>query len=118
MGKTFYTERDIEDIERSGERTLVVGEDVVLTDLAYEAAHKLHVELVQPHDNPPGAPVRPYINKPPKPAAAPLAQPTSSRIALIKERVQKAVKERLGSQVDEVLIDRVIDRVAAELGLK
>ena len=115
MGKTFYTERDIEDMERSGERTLVVGEDVVLTDLAYEAARKLHVELVQPHDNPPGAPVRPYINKP---AAAPQVQAASSRIALIKDRVQKAVKEHLGIQVDEALVDRVIDRVAAELGLK
>ena len=62
MAKTFYTERDIEDMARRGERTLVVTDDVVLTDLAYESARKLNVELVQPHDTPPGAPIRPYLN--------------------------------------------------------
>ena len=117
MAKEFYTERDIEDMAKRGERTLVMGEDVVLTDLAYEAARKLNVALVQAHDKPPAAPVRPYINDQTGPSAAPQAQPTSDRVALIKERVRKAVRERMAGQVDEALLDRVIDRVAAELGL-
>ena len=117
MAKEFYTERDIEDMAKRGERTLVLGEDVVLTDLAYEAARKLNVTLVQPHDNPPGAPVRPYINDQQKAAAAPQAQPAPGRVALIKERVRRAVHERMAGQVDEALLDRVIDRIAAELGL-
>lgn len=117
MAKEFYTERDIEDMVKRGERTLIIGEDVVLTDLAYETARKLNVALVQPHDEPPGAPVRPYINEQTGPTAVPGAVPASNRIALIKERVRKAVRERMAGQVDEALLDRVIDRVAAELGL-
>ncbi len=118
MAKIFYTERDIEDMAQRGEKTLVVGDDVVLTDLAYESARRLHVELVQPHENPPAAPIRPYINKTPSPTAAPAGLPASSRVESIKTRVRSAVKARLGDQVDDALLDKIIDRVAADLGLR
>ena len=118
MGKTFYTERDIEDMARGGQRSLVVSEDVVLTDLAYEAARKLKVALVQPNDKPPAAPERPYLNQQPTSAAAPAAQAPSARLETIKTRVRAAVRERLGDQIDDALLDRVIERVAGELGLR
>ena len=111
MGKVFYTERDIEDMVQRGERRLVVNDDVVLTDLAYEKVKRLGVELLQPNDKPPAAPIRPYINKTatkPKPSAPQLQ--TSSKI--------EAIRTRLGSQVSDELLDRIIDRVAAELGLR
>ena len=118
MGKIFYTERDIEDMANRGERTLVVSDDVVLTDLAYESARRLHVELVQPHENPPAAPVRPYINQTSSPAAAPAGLPASSRLESIKASVRSAVKARLGNQVDDALLDKIIERVATDLGLR
>lgn len=118
MGKIFYTERDIEDMARRGEMTLVVSDNVVLTDLAYESARRLHVTLAQPHDQPPAAPVRPYLNQPSSPKAAPGALPPSPRIEVIKERVRSAVKSRLGNQVDDALLDRIIERVASDLGLR
>ena len=118
MGKIFYTERDIEDMARRGEKTLVVSDNVVLTDLAYESARRLHVTLAQPHDNPPAAPVRPYLNQTHLPSAAPAALPPSPRVNAIKERVRGAVKARLGNQVEDALIDRIIERVAADLGLR
>ena len=118
MAKTFYTERDIEDMVKRGERTLVVNDDVVLTDLAFESARKLNVELVQPHSNPPSAPVRPYINAAVAPFAAPAGLPKSVRVEAIKERVKSAIKARLGNQVDDAMLDRIIDRVAADLGLR
>lgn len=118
MGKIFYTERDIEDMARRGERRLVVAEDVVLTDLAYEAARKLNVELIQAHDHPPAAPVRPYVSKNLSPSIAPQSPPQPARVAAIKERVKRAVKERLGEQMDEATLDRIIERVAADLGLR
>jgi hypothetical protein len=118
MGKIFFTERDIEDMAQRGEMTLVVGDDIVLTDLAYESARRLHVELVQPHENPPAAPVRPYINKTPSPTAAPAGLPESTRLEFIKSRVRSAVKARLGNQVDDELLDRIIERVAADLRLR
>jgi len=119
MAKDFYTERDIEDMVQRGERVLIVNDDVVLTDLAYEKAKRLDVKLSQPNDTPPAAPVRPYINKSvptPKPTAPRLQ--TSSKIETIRANVKSAVKARLGSQISDQLLDRIIDRVAAELGLK
>jgi hypothetical protein len=123
MAKVFYTDHDIEDMVKRGERSLVVGDDVVLTDLAYEKARRLGVQLVQPNEKPPAAPVRPYLNKPAasrKSAAAPApAQaPASGRVEAIKARVKTAVKAKLGSQVDDALLDRIIERAAADLGLK
>ena len=117
MAKTFYTEHDIEDMARRGERSLVVSDDVVLTDLAYESAQKLGVDLLQSHDTPPGAPMRPYINQIRPPAATSLPSAASS-VGMIKQRVRDAVKARLGDQIDDALLDRIIDRVAAELGLR
>ena len=119
MAKEFYTERDIEDMVQRGERKLIVNNDVILTDLAYEKAKRLGVELVQPNDTPPSAPTRPYINKssPKLKPAAPQLQ-TSSKIEAIRVNVKSAVRTRLGSQVSDELLDRIIDRVAAELGLK
>jgi hypothetical protein len=118
MAKTFYTEHDIEDMVKRGERALVVNDDVVLTDLAFESARKLNVELVQPHSTPPSAPERPYINNTGASSAAPSGLPRSVRVEAIKERVKNAVKARLGNQVDDAMLDRIIDRVAADLGLR
>ncbi len=119
MGKVFYTERDIEDMVQRGERSLIVNDDVVLTDLAYEKAKRLGVKLLQPNDTPPAAPIRPYINRTapkPKPSAPQLQ--TSSKIEAIRVNVKSAVRARMGSQVSDELLDRIIDRVAAELGLR
>jgi hypothetical protein len=39
-------------------------------------------------------------------------------LELIRANVKAAVRAKLGGSVDEALLDRVIERVAAELGLK
>lgn len=63
MPKQFYTEKDIEDLFQSGTRLLQVTDDVVLTELAYEKAKRLGFQLVTDRaDNPPAAPVRPYLS--------------------------------------------------------
>src|SRR5688572_8831703 len=64
MPKEFYTEKDIEDLFQRGIRSLQVTENVVLTELAYEKAQKLDFQLITDRaDNPPAAPVRPYISE-------------------------------------------------------
>lgn len=119
MAKEFYTERDIEDLVKRGERSLIVNDGVVLTDLAYEKARRLGVELIQQDQAPPAAPVRPYINKQvQKTAPSPPAVPASSRLEAIRANVKTAVRAKLGGSVSEEILDKVIDRVAAELGLK
>jgi len=59
--KTFYTEKDIENFFKEGKLTVELGNDVALTDLAYEAARKLGVQLIETHEKPPSAPERPYL---------------------------------------------------------
>lgn len=122
MAKTFYTERDVEDLYRQGIMTITLTDDIVMTDLAYEKANRLEMKMVQVEDSPPAAPIRPYLNQPDKPkvSAASTATPSSSnasRVETIKARVRETVKERLGGNVDMGMLDAVIDRVAKDVGL-
>src|SRR5512138_95143 len=112
MPKEFYTEKDIEDLFQLGIRSLQVTENVVLTELAYEKAKRLGVQLITDRaDNPPAAPVRPYLadgNAPvhAKPTMAPIAQamtrpaPSQPRVLPVEQRIRSAVIAKLGDQVD------------------
>ncbi len=78
MPKEFYTEKDIEDLFQRGIRSLQVTENVVLTELAYEKAHRLGLQLISDRaDNPPAAPVRPYLSE----AGTPRPKPTIGPVA-------------------------------------
>jgi hypothetical protein len=145
MPKEFYTEKDIEDLVKRGIFSLEVNDNVVLTDLAYEKANKLGMRLVRDRpDNPPSAPVRPYITEKrpglalqptPQPFGEPAAYhspstlaspPTSSGVASppqaggvdLHQRIHDAVIARLGSQVDAKLLDVIITRVLQSTGVK
>jgi len=146
MPKEFYTEKDIEDLVKRGIFSLEVNDAVVLTDLAYEKANKLGMRLVRGDhpDNPPSAPVRPYITqKGPgsavQAAAQPFAEPASFHLPLttasvpvaagvvpppqaegtdLHQRIRDAVVARLGSQVDAKLLDVIITRVLQSTGVK
>jgi hypothetical protein len=142
MAKEFYTEKDIEDLVKRGIFSLEVNDTVVLTDLAYEKANKLGMRLVRGNrpDNPPSAPVRPYITqKSSSPAAQPSVEPSAyhspATVASIPtavsagptpqagegelhQRIHDAVIARLGSQVDAKLLDVIITRVLQTTGVK
>jgi hypothetical protein len=129
MPKEFYTERDIEDLFKRGVMTLEVTDEVVLTDLAYEKANRLGLKLLrgQP-DNPPAAPIRPYLSKPvgaatttvaPSPTSAPLPTPSGNTgESSLPERIHAAVIAKLGDQVDPALLDVIIQRVLKSTGVK
>ena len=137
MPKEFYTEKDIEDLFKRGIRSLQVTENVVLTELAYEKAKRLDFQLITDRaDNPPAAPVRPYISEPqarrpvptigpatpaaesqPQPAFTP-ALSQGERKKDIENRIRSAVIARLGNQVDAKLLDNIIHRVVKSVGLK
>jgi len=122
MAKTFYTERDIEDLFKQGVMTISLSDEIVMTDLAYEKARKLEMKIAQANDSPPAAPIRPYINTAEQAAVSSSSSTScgceqSSTVTEIKSKVHDTVKARLGSNVDETLLDEVIDRVAADLGL-
>jgi len=126
MPKTFYTERDIEDLAKRGVISLVEDDDVVLTDLARDKAMRLGVEIIHEYDQPPSAPQRPYITKMTSPSATSpgksdpsqvrssvIAKPasTSSGGDELFENVRAEVVSRLGDAVDPQLMDTIIRRV-------
>lgn len=122
MPKTFYTERDIEDLARRGVTSVSITEDVVLTELAREKAERLGVTLVREHDPygsalPPSAPVRPYIANPPRTGSAPKPGAPPNKVDL-REKVRQAVIARLGNDVDRALLETIITRVLDNVGVK
>jgi hypothetical protein len=137
MPKNFFTDKDIEELHHKGIQSLQVNDDVVLTDLAYEKAKRLGIQLMFDRaDNPPAAPVRPYLlDKEPPHAARKLiavsasqagSQPSPTRQTTsaadgqgnLEKRIRAAVSARLGNQVDSKLLDAIIKRVVKATGLK
>lgn len=137
MPKQFYTEKDIEDLFQRGMKSLQVTDDVVLTELAYEKAKRLGLQLLMDgDDNPPGAPVRPYLSDGGQPVHA---QPKTATVMstdtrpdsaltpavsrgergkAIEQRIRAAVIAKLGDQVEPKLLDNIIHRVVKGIGLK
>ncbi len=115
MAKTFYTEHEIEDMVKRGVQSLVLNDDVVLTELAFEKANRLGLKLVNAIDTPPAAPVRPYIASPAGQHSDNTSRQSSTPKTLDKEnlklRIKNGVVARLGSQVDPILLDTIIERV-------
>lgn len=132
MPKEFITEKDIEDLVKRGVTSLETGDHIVLTPLAYEKAAKLGLRLVSGKpENPPSAPVRPYVSQK---QAAPLPAPSGCGCSSqqccsattpapavpgdLHQRVREAVVGRLGAQVDAGLLDVIIKRVLQSTGAK
>ena len=122
MPKTFYTERDIQDMFAQGITSLVVNDDVVVTDLGRERAMKLGFDLIREadKDNPQSAPVRPYITKQPSPTgsvamSAKKSAPTTNKSDLEK-RIYDAVVAKVGNSVDPKLLETIIKRVLHNVG--
>ena len=94
MPKIFYTERDIEDMLARGVTSLVVNDNVVLTDLGRELAIKHGMRLVREQP----------------------VHPEDQTTAEIIHRVKAAVIARLGDrQVDMALLDAVVSRVVKSM---
>jgi hypothetical protein len=124
MPKEFYTEKDIEDLVKRGVLSLDVNENVVLTELAYEKAKRLGMKLIRSTaDNPPAAPVRPYLSEkaaahPPTPAASLPAPAAPAGQSDLTTRIRSTVIAKLGAQVDPALLDVIIQRVLKSTGVK
>lgn len=135
MPKTFYTERDIEDLARQGVSALDIDDDVVLTDLARDKARRLGIELVRPHDKPPAALER----KLPSPSATSAQSVSAGQAAAnppctvqgsapvsgspasgddLYSRVYAAVVARLGDTVNPQLLETIIKRVLENVSTK
>jgi hypothetical protein len=110
MPKTFYTERDIEDLARRGVRELVVNADVVLTELAREKADRLGLTLSPAGKTQPAGAAAPQGARPPEtPAASPPPD--------LRQKVRDAVIARLGNEVDPNLLETIMTRVLDNVGI-
>lgn len=122
MPKEFYTERDIEDMFKRGVMSLNVSENVVLTELAYEKANRLGLQLLRSQaDNPPSAPIRLYLAQKNVVTATPAVVASVSiepKEKDVQSRVREAVLARMGNQVDPELLDVIIQRVLKSTGVK
>ncbi len=121
MPKEFYTERDIEDMFKRGVMSLSISENIVLTELAYEKANRLGLQLLhsQP-DNPPSAPVRPYLSQKIGTASPGISANISNAPPEkdLQTSIHSAVIARMGAQVDPELLDVIIQRVLKSTGVK
>lgn len=133
MTKKFYTDKDIEELFHSGVKSLLVTDDVVLTDLAFEKARTLGLLA---DDSPPAAPVRPYLSdvkprrsqgKPdsassalpqPQPTLVPSPSPQREKGAELEKRIREKIAAKLGNQVDPQLLDAIIKRTLKVTGMK
>ena len=97
MAKTFYTERDIDDLYSRGVMVIDIDDDVVITDQAREKALKHGMRLARKG------------NSTSSQSAKPMAQDE------IVAKVRSAVIARLGKDVDTALLDAVITRVVAQI---
>ncbi|MDZ4160035.1 MAG: hypothetical protein U1B80_09630 [Anaerolineaceae bacterium] len=104
MPKTFITERDIESLYQGGMRSLVVGRDKTLTDLAYEKARQLGLKLVSESEGAPSADAKQVL--------------PGFDSETIKHRVREAVQARLGDQINPRLLETIIQRVFCNIGVK
>lgn len=89
MPKKFITEQDIEKLAQQGVKSLEVTPDVVLTDLAFEKARRLGIEMVNQMDTPPAAPVRPYISGDPRMVVSP--RPMEKPVEIVKNVVAAVI---------------------------
>ena len=121
MAKEFYTERDIEDLFKRGVRSLEVGDDVVLTELAYERAGRLGMQLIQGSAAaPPSAPIRPPTAQAVQsgvPCPCEQTKPAAAG-ADLQARIRNAVNAKLGGSIDPQLLDVIIRRVLKATGAK
>jgi hypothetical protein len=132
--KTFYTERDIEDMHSAGVREIEVDDDVVLTDLAREKviALGLHMKRVEKRSGQPdGLPrmaVAPQMQLPPAVTGSSEKQAPSSPASALPQlassaavdselvsQVKSAVIARLGTSEHNGLLDQIIPQVLARL---
>jgi len=118
VAKKFYTERDIEDLAARGVLSLEMDSNTVLTELAFEKAARLGVSLLQPHQLPPAAPIRPYLSAEKIPTPCNCGEVRGPSDDQLRQRIRDAVNAKLGTQIDSTLLDTIITRVLNNVGIK
>ncbi len=126
MSRTFYTERDIEDMAKRGVTEIEINDSVYITDVAREMMDKLGIKRKVTN----GAPASSSVLK--SPDVANLHVPTlaaatvPSRVSVdggldaaekqeVIAKVKSGVIARLGPSVDVNVVEQIVRRVVGKL---
>lgn len=115
MSRTFYTERDIEDLAKNGIREVQVDDSVYITDLAREKMELLGVKVKQAlKSSAPAVGVKQVASHagPTPKTSGPLADADRQKVI---EQVKSGVIARLGAEVDPMLLDTLVRRIVNQL---
>ncbi len=112
MARTFYTERDIEDMAKRGITEIEINDSVYITDVAREMMDKLGIKRKVTNGAPASSGVlaSPDVANLHKPATL-----TDSEKQEVIDKVKSGVIARLGAGVDSVVVDQIVRRVVGAL---
>jgi len=126
MSRTFYTERDIEDLAKRGVAAIEINDSVYITDLAREMMDKLGIK----RQVAPSASVSSSVLKSPDVAnlhASTVAAATvpssvsadggldAAEKQMVIDQVKSGVIARLGPSVDVKVVEQIVRRVVEKL---
>lgn len=117
MARTFYTERDIEDMAKRGVTEVEVNDSVYITDVAREMMDKLGIK----RKNTNAAPASSSVLKSPDVANLHTPAPSASTALTpqekqeVAEKVKSGVIARLGAGVDSAVVEQIVKRVVGAL---
>jgi len=116
MARTFYTERDIEDLAKRGVTEIPVDDSVYITDSAIDLMDKLGIKRKFKHAPPPASIPKSFdgasATKPPASTGDTL---TDAERQQVIEQVKSGVIARLGPGVDKTVVDQIVRKVVAKL---
>lgn len=116
MARTFYTERDIEDLAKRGVTEIEINDSVYVTDLAREMMDKLGVKRRVSG----GAAAGSSVLASPDVANLHNSAPASGGLSAaekqeVMDRVKSGVIARLGPGVDSAAVEQIVRRVVSAL---
>ena len=121
MARTFYTERDIEDLAKRGVTEIPVDDSVYITDSAREMMDKLGIKRRVNNGSAASAALKSPdaakpTNKPTASAPSSSSQPlTDAERQQVIDQVKSGVLARLGPGVDAAVVDQIVRKVVGKL---
>jgi hypothetical protein len=112
MARTFYTERDIQDLAKRGVTEIPVDDSVYITDAAREMMDRLG--MTRKVTNRAGGGSGAAGNSPVRTASSGGALTPQEEEEVIA-KVKSGVIARLGAGVDTAVVDQVVRRVVGQL---
>jgi hypothetical protein len=118
MARTFYTERDIEDLAKRGVTEIQVDDSVYITDAAREMMDKLGIKRKVTGSASASAAVLKSPNVMNHQRSAPPSRNTALTDAekqQVIEQVKSGVIARLGPGVDSAVVEQIVKRVVEKI---